>query len=165
HEPDVLLLDDPLRGLDGYARLEQLEVLRELRRLGTSMVVSATRPEDVLDYCDHVAVLRDGSIAWTGSVDDATALAQPGEADSLRVRTEILDGLEAALALLDQHRDVSELEVEDDGRTVWFLFRGNQEQLASMLPQLVRAGCTLAHFGAERRSPAGAVAALFRSAA
>ncbi len=165
HEPDVLLLDDPLRGLDGYARLEQLEVLRELRRLGTSMVVSATRPEDVLDYCDHVAVLREGSIAWTGSVDDAAALAQPGAADSLRVRTEILDGLEAALALLDQHRDVSELEVEDDGRTVWFLFRGNQEQLASMLPQLVRAGCTVAHFGAERRSAAGAVAALFRSAA
>ena len=36
-QPDVLLLDDPLRGLDGFARLEQIEVLRELHRLGSTM--------------------------------------------------------------------------------------------------------------------------------
>ena len=61
HEPDVLLLDDPLRGLDGFARLEQIEVLRELHRLGSTMVVAATRPEDLLEICDTFAVLRDGA--------------------------------------------------------------------------------------------------------
>ncbi len=54
HEPDVLLLDDPLRGLDGFARLEQIEVLRELHRLGSTMVVAATRPEDLLEVCDSL---------------------------------------------------------------------------------------------------------------
>ena len=127
HEPDVLLLDDPLRGLDGFARLEQIEVLRELHRLGSTMVVAATRPEDLLDTCDSVAVLRNGGWSGPARQDDASALAAPNQADGVRVRVEILEGLEAGLALLGQRRDLRELEVDEDGRTVWFLFTGDQE--------------------------------------
>lgn len=168
HEPDVLLLDDPLRGLDGQARLETLEVLRELRRLGSSMVLAATRPDDLLDVCDAVAVLRGGVLAWSGDAAAAAALASPRHADAARVRLEVLDGLDQALALLGQRRDVRELEVEAGsearpGHTVWFLFAGEREGLAALLPQLVRAGASLAHFGVEQRSPAGALASLFRA--
>src|SRR5207248_6283037 len=70
HEPDVLLLDDPLRALDGFARLEQIEVLRELHRLGSTMVVAGTRPEDLLEVCDRVAILRAGGLIWTGDATD-----------------------------------------------------------------------------------------------
>lgn len=161
HEPDVLLLDDPLRGLDGFARLEQIEVLRELHRLGSTMLLAATRPEDALEVCDTLAVLRDGVIAWNGDASAASALASPQQAGSVRVRAEVLEGIEEAVTLLGQHRDVSELEVDEDGRTVWFLFSEDQEALAALLPQLLRAGASLAHFGIERRSPAAAIARLF----
>jgi ABC-type multidrug transport system ATPase subunit len=161
HEPDVLLLDDPLRGLDGFARLEQIEVLRELHHLGSTMVVAGTRPEDLLEVCDSIAILRGGRLVWTGSQADALALAQPQQADAARIRVEVLDGLEAGMTLLGQRRDLRELEVDEDGRTVWFLFTGDQEALASLLPQLIRAGCTVAHFGVEKRSPASALARLF----
>src|SRR5258708_22389188 len=63
HEPDVLLLDDPLRGLDGFARLEQIEVLRELHRLGSTMILAATRPEDLLEVCDSLSVLPHRTLA------------------------------------------------------------------------------------------------------
>jgi ABC-2 type transport system ATP-binding protein len=161
HEPDVLLLDDPLRGLDGFARLEQIEVLRELHRLGSTMVVAATRPEDLLDTCDSLAVLRNGGLVWTGGQAEASALAAPNQADGVRVRVEILEGIEAGLALLGQRRDLRELEVDEDGRTCWFLFTGDQEAMANLLPQLVRAGCSVSHFGIEQRSPAAAIARLF----
>src|SRR2546429_421188 len=82
HEPDVLLLDDPLRGLDGFARLEQIEVLRELHRLGSTMLLAATRPEDVLEVCDNFAVIRDGGLGWSGDGTAAAALAAPQFADS-----------------------------------------------------------------------------------
>ncbi len=164
HEPDVLLLDDPLRGLDGFARLEQIEVLRELHRLGSTMLVAATRPEDLLEVCDNLAVLRDGTLVWSGDAGAAATLAAPQDAGAARVRLELLDGLEAALTLLGQRRDLRELEVEEDGKTVWFLFSGDQEALANLLPQLIRAGCSVAHFGVERRSPAAAVARLFHNA-
>jgi ABC-2 type transport system ATP-binding protein len=161
HEPDVLLLDDPLRGLDGFARLEQIEVLRELHRLGSTMVVSATRPEDLLEVCNTVAVLRDGALVWSGDAGAAATLAAPQYADAVRVRAELLEGQEAALALLGQRRDVRDLEVDDDGRNVWFLFSGDQEALANLLPQLIRAGASVAHFGIERRSPSAALSRLF----
>jgi ABC-2 type transport system ATP-binding protein len=161
HEPDVLLLDDPLRGLDGFARLEQIEVLRELHRLGSTMVVAATRPDDLLEVCDTMAILRDGTIVWSGDMNAATSLAAPQHADAVRVRAELLEGQEAALTLLGQRRDVRELEVDEDGRNLWFLFSGDQEALANLLPQLIRAGASVAHFGVERRSPAAALSRLF----
>jgi ABC-2 type transport system ATP-binding protein len=161
HEPDVLLLDDPLRGLDGFARLEQIEVLRELHRLGSTMMLAATRPEDALEVCDSVAVLRDGALVWSGDDAAAALLAAPQQAGAVRVRVEILEGLEAALELLGQRRDLQELEVDEDQRTVWFLFSGDEEALAGLLPQLIRAGCSIAHFGVERKSPSAALARLF----
>jgi ABC-2 type transport system ATP-binding protein len=161
HEPDVLLLDDPLRGLDGFARLEQIEVLRELHRLGSTMVMAATRPEDALEVCDSVAVLRDGTLVWTGDAAAAAALAAPEHANALRVRTEIINEVEASVTLLSQRRDVQELEVDEDGRNVWFLFSGDEEALATLLPQMIRAGSSVAHFGVERRSPAAAISRLF----
>jgi ABC-2 type transport system ATP-binding protein len=165
HEPDVLLLDDPLRGLDGFARLEQIEVLRELHRLGSTMVMAATRPEDALEVCDSVAVLRDGTLVWTGDAAAAAALAAPQHVSSVRVRAEVIDELEAAVTLLSQRRDIQELEVDEDGRNIWFLFSGDEEALAALLPQLIRAGSSVAHFGIERRSPAAAIARLFHEEA
>jgi len=162
HEPTVLLLDDPIRSLDGQARSEQLEVLRELRRLGSSMVMTSTRPEDLLEVCDTVAVLRDGVLSWSGGAEAAAALADPRQADAVRVRIEVAHGLDTALALLSQRRDVHELEVDVDGRTVWMLFAGDEEALEALLPQLIRADCRVAHFGIERRSAAAAISHLFR---
>src|SRR4030088_1682412 len=84
HEPDVLLLDDPLRGLDGFARLEQIEALRELRRLGSTMVLPATRPEDLLEVCDAIAILRLGRLVWTGGQNELGTLASPNQGDAVR---------------------------------------------------------------------------------
>lgn len=161
HEPDVLLLDDPLRGLDGFARIEHIEVLRELHRLGSTMLVAATRPDDVLEMCDSFAILRNGKLVWSGDASAALKLANPQFSHGVRVRAHILDGMDAALSLLAGSREVRELELDEDGRTIWFLFSGDEEALAAVLPQLLRAGCTVAHFGVERRSPSAALAHLF----
>jgi hypothetical protein len=74
----------------------------------------------------------------------------------------VLEGVEPALTLLSQRRDVRELELDEDGQTIWFLLDGTRETVASLLPQLIRAGCTVAHFGVERRSGAAALSNLLR---
>jgi hypothetical protein len=129
------------------------------------MVMSATRPEDLLEVCDILAVLRDGGLVWSGDATAASNLASPQYADAVRVRAEIIEGLDAGLTLLGQRRDVRELEVDEDERTVWFLFSGDQEALANLLPQLGRAGCSVVHFGIERRSPAATLARMFHQEA
>src|SRR3977135_4021496 len=133
--------------------------------LGLTIGGARPWPEDLLEVCDSLSVLRDGLLVWSGDANAASALAAPQFADAVRVRAELLEGLEAGLALLGQRRDLRELEVDEDGKTVWFLFSGDHEALASLLPQLIRAGCSVAHFGIERRSPAAAVARLFHEGA
>jgi hypothetical protein len=125
------------------------------------MLMAATRPEDALEVCDYLAVLRDGALVWSGDTAAANALASPGQTSAVRVRCEILDGLDAAVALLGQRRDLQELEVDEDQRNIWFLFSGDEEALAALLPQLIRAGASVAHFGIERRTPAAALARMF----
>jgi hypothetical protein len=71
--------------------LEQIEVLRELHRLGSTMLVATTRPEDLLEICDTFAVIRDGGLIWSGDANAAAALAGPQYADAVRVRVELLE--------------------------------------------------------------------------
>ena len=90
-----------------------------------------------------IAVLRDGTTRLERrACRRGSALAAPQHGGRRARPRRVLDGLEAALALLGQRRDLRELEVDEDGRTVWFLFSGDQEALANLLPQLIRAGCT-----------------------
>ena len=67
------------------------------------MLVATTRPEDLLEICDTFAVMRDGGLIWSGDANAAAALAGPQYADAVRVRVELLEGLEAGVTFLGQH--------------------------------------------------------------
>jgi len=86
-------------------------------------MILARRGPRLLEVCDSLSVLRDGKLVWSGDTTAAGALAAPQFANTVRVRAEILDGLEAGLALLGQRRDVRELEVDEDGPNVCFCSR------------------------------------------
>lgn len=64
HSPPVLLLDDPFADLDDGGRAEFAEVLRELREMGTAVVVTSRRSEDVVACSTSMALLESGRISW-----------------------------------------------------------------------------------------------------
>jgi biotin transport system ATP-binding protein len=65
-EPDHLVLDEPLAGLDWPARRAVLDRLRDLHDGGTSVVVVTHDLRDVLDPADRVVVIEDGAVALEG---------------------------------------------------------------------------------------------------
>ena len=71
-ETPYLLLDEPTAGLDPHARQLLLEHLRQLARNGRGIVI-ATHDSRVLDMCDEVFRLRDGSLLPQGSEDAGAA--------------------------------------------------------------------------------------------
>ena len=109
-----------------------------------------------------LAVLRDGTLVWSG---DASAARWPWLRRSIadarprtrRAARRARGGADAARPAARPARARS----RRGWRNVWFLFTGDQEALANLLPQLIRAGCSVAHFGIERRSPAAALARMF----
>ena len=87
-DPDLLVLDEPMEGLDFSARLLLQEIVTQQRHAGKSVLVVSHNLGEVAQVCDRVAVLVGGRLAYLGSVD--ALLREPG--------TGLERSLEAALA-------------------------------------------------------------------
>lgn len=96
HDPKLLLLDEPASGLDPRARIELMEILQELRRMGKTIFISSHILSELALLCDSVTILDRGLVRYTGSM---SALNQGDSeiADYLLVLTADLPELEATL--------------------------------------------------------------------
>jgi ABC-2 type transport system ATP-binding protein len=68
HGPDLLLLDEPLSGIDPIGRQESIQLFRELADEGKCLLVSSHELEELEKLTDHVAIMARGRIAAVGSV-------------------------------------------------------------------------------------------------
>jgi ABC-2 type transport system ATP-binding protein len=68
HDPDLLLLDEPASGLDPRARIELMEILEELRKLGKTIFISSHILSELATLCDHVTILDRGEVKYTGTM-------------------------------------------------------------------------------------------------
>lgn len=69
HDPDLLLLDEPASGLDPRARIELMEILRELRRMGKTVFISSHILSELAELCDSVTIIDRGQIKFSGPMD------------------------------------------------------------------------------------------------
>jgi ABC-2 type transport system ATP-binding protein len=67
HDPQVLLLDEPITGADPRAHVEMRELIKELRNMGKSVVITAPVIADVEELCTHIAILDRGKTALSGT--------------------------------------------------------------------------------------------------
>lgn len=70
HEPKIIILDEPLSGLDPIGRKELKDVIIEVHRAGKTVFFSSHIVPDVEEICDRVIFLKNGSLAYDGSVSD-----------------------------------------------------------------------------------------------
>jgi len=70
HEPELLILDEPMSGLDPFGRRDVRELILEQRDLGTTVMFSSHILPDVEMVCDRVAIVLDGRMVRTASVDE-----------------------------------------------------------------------------------------------
>ena len=87
HDPDLLVLDEPLTGLDPLARIHLRDLLLELRDKGKTIFFSSHELSEAELICDRVAILKNGSIVKLGSIQE---LAGDGESNLERVFLSVL---------------------------------------------------------------------------
>lgn len=68
-QPDLLILDEPLSGLDDSSQIEMAGILNETKRQGTSIVMSVHEPLLISSVADRVTRLRQGRIVQDGLLD------------------------------------------------------------------------------------------------
>ena len=144
HDPTVLLLDEPASGLDPRARVELRELLRELRTLGKTILISSHILPELEELCTSVAIVDRGQVLAQGRVADIERRLRFGAV--LRVRL-LLEGkaLEVARDRFAADVDVASAAILEDG-TIELGFRGDDEAVARLLAESVAAGLPIVNF-------------------
>jgi ABC-2 type transport system ATP-binding protein len=70
HDPQVLLLDEPASGLDPRARIEMRALLKELRNMGKTILVSSHILPELADICNKIGIIEQGCLLVNGEVTD-----------------------------------------------------------------------------------------------
>jgi ABC-2 type transport system ATP-binding protein len=85
HDPKVLLMDEPASGLDPRARIEMRELLKELRRMGKTIIISSHILPELAELCNVVGIIERGTLLFSGSVDEALRRAKLGHVYQIAV--------------------------------------------------------------------------------
>lgn len=70
HDPKVLILDEPASGLDPRARIEIRELLRELKRMGKTIMISSHILSELEEVCDHIGIIEHGRLVFSGTLEE-----------------------------------------------------------------------------------------------
>ena len=144
HDPEVLILDEPASGLDPRARVELRELLRELRLLGKTIIISSHILPELEELCTSVAIVDHGQVLAQGRVSEIEQRLRFGAV--LRVHLlEQGEALEAARDHFAADPDVASAAILDDG-TIELGFRGDDAASARLLGAAVRAGINVVTF-------------------
>jgi ABC-2 type transport system ATP-binding protein len=144
HDPTVLLLDEPASGLDPRARVELRELLRELRALGKTIVISSHILPELEELCTSVAIVDHGQVLAQGRVADIEKRLRYGAVLRVRVIGET-DAVESARAFFAAEARVASATVLNDGQ-IELGFRGDDAESAELLAASIRAGIRVVSF-------------------
>ena len=136
HDPKVLILDEPASGLDPRARIEIRELLKELRRMGKTIMISSHILSELAELCDHFGIIERGRLVFDGTFEQIRR--RMGLQNKVRVR--VADRPEEAAAALAALPQVAEARVMQDTVLVT-LADGTTDGLIA--ETLVRAGFKL----------------------
>lgn len=135
HDPKVLVLDEPASGLDPRARIELKLLLKELSRMGKTLLVSSHILPELADFCNKVGIIEAGRLLASGPVNSILAQASR---DRYRLRIRVLQRPEEARALIEKSLEAEELLDESEGLVL--TTGAGLEAQADLLEKLVRDG-------------------------
>jgi ABC-2 type transport system ATP-binding protein len=71
NDPDLVLLDEPMTGLDPVGRVEVKRIIQDLHERGKTVLFNSHILSDVHELCTHIAIMREGRVVWQGPVAEA----------------------------------------------------------------------------------------------
>ena len=140
HDPQVLLLDEPASGLDPRARIEIRGLLKELRSMGKTIMVSSHILPELADVCNKIGIIERGELVVNSAVDDV--MKQVRQSIVLNIRVAGEQG--SAGDLLAGHETVESVEPKDGSLLV--TLKPDQRDYGELAALLVQRGFSLQTF-------------------
>jgi ABC-2 type transport system ATP-binding protein len=140
HDPPVLILDEPSSGLDPRARLEVKALLKELRRMGKTILISSHILTELADCCTSIGIIERGQLLMHGPIDEVYRRIKRNRLLEIRV----IDKFETALSIV---RSLPEtLDVQVDNHKITAELAAEDHQVAGLLERLVSSGVRMNSF-------------------
>ena len=105
HDPKVLLLDEPAGNLDPRARIEMRELLKELQRMGKTILISSHILPELQDLCNKVGVIEQGELLYSGPWTEIVRQARVG----MVIHVGVANNPTGAAALLSQDPNIENI--------------------------------------------------------
>ena len=140
HDPAVLLLDEPASGLDPRARVEMREILKELQRMGKTIVISSHILPELTELCTMVGIIDQGRMRATGPVQDVIRQLASGR----RLRIMVLGQRDEAVATLKTLPSIRTVDMINGA--IEAEYEGDDATAASILQALTAASIRVSGF-------------------
>ncbi len=133
HDPPVLILDEPASGLDPRARLEIKALLKELRRMGKTILISSHILSELADCCTSIGIIEKGKLVIHGPIQEVYRRIRRNHVIEVR----FLNEMERGLSVIRSHPATRAVEVENGAVVVEL--EGTPEDVNHLLRELVLA--------------------------
>ena len=134
HDPKLLILDEPASGMDPRARAEMKGILRTLREIGKTVLISSHILPELAEMCDSLTILDHGQLVFSGSVEELSDRMNGNAPLDIRL-TEGCgeENVEAAVRCLKELPAVTEITQEEP-----FLLKVRLAEGADVCPDVLR---------------------------
>jgi ABC-2 type transport system ATP-binding protein len=109
HDPQVLLLDEPASGLDPRARIEIRALLKRLRDLGKTIMVSSHILPELADVCNRIGIIEHGQLKVESEISEVMKRVR----HQTVLTVAVVDSTDKAAKLLEQHDSVESVAIND----------------------------------------------------
>jgi ABC-2 type transport system ATP-binding protein len=140
HDPPVLILDEPASGLDPRARVEVKALLKELRRMGKTILISSHILTELADCCTSIGIIEQGNLLMHGPIDDVYRQIRSNQVVIARMGL----NFDLGLSIIRSNPDVSDIQV--DGDRVTIEFNTPDHDAALLLAKLINQGVEVRSF-------------------
>lgn len=140
HDPKLLLMDEPVEGMDPVTRSVIKDILRKLKEEGKTIVISSHILTEMTDLCTHIGIMDKGQMLVQG--EQTEVFRQINMSNPLHII--VLEGEDQAVALLKRDSAVQNLSLE--GSHIVIQFDGDEQDESNLLSMLVDSGVRIQAF-------------------
>ncbi|ASW43749.1 MULTISPECIES: ABC transporter ATP-binding protein [Eubacteriales] len=131
HNPELLILDEPASGMDPKSRYEMKGILKNLKSMGKTIIISSHILSELGEICSKVGIIQNGKMVCQGTVDEVSLLAR----GSAPVTITVIDEIDRAIKIIKEAPNVKNISADENKINVSII--GGDIEAKNLLKSLV----------------------------